>query len=977
MLFHRKAAPQRSNHLLFAHPNILSSSTEQWTVDKVRSTFVDFYQNKSHNFVKSSPVAPLNDPTLLFTNAGMNQFKPIFLGQVEPGTSMEGLKRAVNAQKCIRAGGKHNDLEDVGRDTYHHTFFEMLGTWSFGDYFKKESIDWGWELLTNQYGLEKDRLYATYFEGNDEIPADTEARDYWLQHLPKEKVIASGYKDNFWEMGATGPCGPCSELHYDRIGGRNAVSLVNKDDPDVLEIWNHVFMQFNRDAKRGLVPLPQKHIDTGMGLERLVSILQQKSSNYDTDVFMPLFDKIAEHSKIGSYQGKVGVDDVDLRDTAYRAIADHARSLCFAIADGAIPSNEGRGYVLRRILRRALRYGQQILKAPPGFFYSLVPVVVQNFGKAYPELIEKQDLILEIINEEEEAFSTMLDRGIQFFGELQAEMKQAGKMEVSGEKAFFLYDTLGFPLDLTQLMAEDAGMKVDSEGFAKEMQAQKQRSRDAQKLSMAKGAPILEFVAEQTAWLADQSISPTDDSFKFQWDVDLPAKVMAVFGKDGFVKEGSTVEEGEFVGLVLDKSSFYAEAGGQVADLGSIEILDADGSAVGRFAVNNVKVYGGFLLHSGVVASGKLQVGMQVNCKVDYERRRQIVPNHSMTHVLNAALRKILGDGADQKGSLVTDEKLRFDFSYKKGMTPDQVEKAEEFCQKAISDAEPVTAQTLPLQEAKAIEGVRAMFGETYPDPVRVVSIGNSLSTEFCGGTHLENTAEAEAFVLVEETGVAKGIRRITAVTKDAAKRALVEGDKLRALVEECEKRDISTPDLDKQAGAIRTDLDQALVSLPLKAKLRARLEKIQKKLVDAKKAALGQRLDLVLTEISKDVEEALESNKKTLVLNVDIGADGKAATKVLKTLQKLAPEIAFLGVTEEEPGSGGKVMAFAQVPDTLVKEGFKADDWIRAALESSGGRGGGRPTNAQGQAKECSDVNKILSAASEFAASTVHAPIS
>lgn len=972
----------------FSHPNGISPTlftssieqaeqTEQWTVNNVRSTFIDFYKNKVHNFVKSSPCAPLDDPTLLFINAGMNQFKPVFLGQVEPGTAFDGMKRAVNSQKCIRAGGKHNDLEDVGRDTYHHTFFEMLGTWSFGDYFKQESIDWAWELLTDKYGLQKDRLYATYFEGNDQVPADTEARDFWLKYLPEDRVIASSYKDNFWEMGETGPCGPCSEVHYDRIGGRNAVDLVNKDDPDVIEIWNHVFMQFNRDAERGLIPLPQKHIDTGMGLERLTSILQQKSSNYDTDAFAPLFDKIATHSKIGPYQGKVGADDVDLRDTAYRAIADHARTLCFAVADGAVPNNVGRGYVLRRILRRAARYGQQILKADPNFFATLVPVVVQMFGEAYPELVQKQAEITEVIQEEEQAFSTMLARGIKFFGELEKEMKQAGKTEVAGDRAFFLYDTLGFPIDLTQLMAEEAGMTVDTAGFAKEMEVQKERSKADRKAARPGGAAQLELVAEQTAWLAAEGILPTDDSSKFKWDIQVPAAVLAVFGQDGFVNAGSKVGEGESVGLILDKSSFYAEGGGQVADLGSIEILDADGSMAGRFKVTDVQAYGGFLLHSGVVEAGSVEVGQIVTCKVDYERRRRIAPNHSMTHVLNAALKQVLGDGKDQRGSLVTDEKLRFDFSHKKAMTPAELRATEELCQKAIADAEPVSDVTLPLKEAMAIEGVRAVFGETYPDPVRVVSIGDGIqgrmscglsSTEFCGGTHLGNMGDAEAFVIVEEAAVAKGIRRITAITKEPAKKALAEGANLRAMVDEAEGKDAATPDLGKQTVAIRKDLDAALVSSALKAELRDRIEKINKKVMDVKKTALAQRLESCLDETTKEVEAALASDKKFLVLNVDIGADSKASIQVVNAVQNLAPEMAFLGVTEEEPGSGGKLMVFSVVPKTQVEGGFKADDWIRATLEPCGGRGGGRPNMAQGQAKDCQDVSGVVAAAKKFA---------
>ena len=769
-------------------------------------------------------------------------------------------------------------------------------------------------------------------------------------------------------MGDTGPCGPCSEIHYDRIGNRDASALVNADDPDVIEIWNIVFIQFNRDEK-GLAPLPAKHIDTGMGLERLVSILQNKPSNYDIDAFTPLFDKIAEHSKVGPYEGKVEDDDTK-KDTAYRAIADHARTLSFAIADGAVPNNEGRGYVLRRILRRATRYGQQILKAEPGFFSTLIPVVVDTFGETYPELVKNKDTILEVVQEEEKAFSTMLDRGIKFFTELETDLKKAGENEVTGDKAFYLYDTLGFPIDLTELMAEEAGLKIDSVGFTREMEEQKQRSREARNAAKSGGAPRLEFIAEQTAWLSDNGIEATDDSFKYKLDVELPATVLAVFGPDGFLKEGDVAKEGDFVGFVLDKSSFYAEAGGQEADTGVL----VDGDNNGVFTVNDVQTYGGFLLHTGQVSEGDFKVGSVVSCKVDYDRRRFVTPNHSMTHVLNAALRKVLGDGVDQRGSLCNDEKLRFDFSHKKAMTTAQLKETEELCQKAVADALDVSATVIPLEDAKKIDGVRAVFGEVYPDPVRVVTIGTETSVEFCGGTHVANTDEAEAFVIMEETAVAKGIRRITAVTRGAAEAAIEAGSKLEAVVTDAEALDDTTPDLDKKAGAIRKDLDESSASAVLKAQFRDRLEEIQKQAMAAKKAALAGQLDTVLEELESTVKD-LADTKKAVVLNVAIGADGKLAQKVVNAIKKWAPELAFLLVSEEDPGSGGKVMAVAVVPDALVEQGVKADDWVRKTLEVCGGRGGGKPGNAQGQSKECPDVEAVMDAANSFVDSVVVAP--
>jgi len=901
----------------------------------------------------------------------MNQFKPIFLGRAAPGTELATLTRAVNSQKCIRAGGKHNDLEDVGRDTYHHTFFEMLGSWSFGDYFKEEAIEYAWELLTSVYGIEKERLYATYFGGDESLglEADLEARDFWLKFLPEERVLGCDAKDNFWEMGDTGPCGPCSEIHYDRIGNRDASHLVNMDDPEVIEIWNLVFIQFNRD-ENGLSLLPAKHVDTGMGLERLCSLLQNKSSNYDIDAFTPIFDAIESLASVGAYEGKLGEEDVTLKDTAYRAVADHARTLTFALADGAVPSNMGRGYVLRRILRRATRYGQQILKCEPGFFAKLVPVVVDTFGEAYPELVKNQADIIEIIEEEETAFSVMLDKGIKYFDE---EINDGEAKVVPGDKAFFLYDTVGFPIDLTELMAEEAGMTVDMTGFEAEifvraapplpeMEGQKERSRLARLAAKGLSGDRLELIAEQTSWLADEGIEVTDESYKYKWDVKVDATVKAVFTSGGFLGDGESAKEGDSVGLVLEKSSFYAEAGGQDADLGTISFEG------GELIVNDVQVYGGYILHSGVISTGSVSVGADVQCQVDYDRRRDVAPNHSMTHVLNAALREVLGDGVDQRGSQCNDEKLRFDFSHKSAMTVDQLRDTEVYVRETIEKSLPVKAEVMALADAKAIPGVRAMFGEVYPDPVRVVRVGDDCSVEFCGGTHISNTAEAEAFVLTEETAVAKGIRRISALTRGAAAKAVAEGTEFEGKTSSLESiNPDETPDLDKQAGALRKDLDAAELSAALKAELRARIEAVQKKGIEAKKRLLAGRVDKVLNTVTADVEEALAAGKKTLVLNLDIGADSKASQKVIKAVQKIAPELAFMGISEEEVGSGGKILCFTIVPASVQESGLKANEWLKDVLDSVGGRGGGKPGNAQGQAPNCSDVDAVIAKAESF----------
>lgn len=945
----------------------------QWTTDAVRSTFIDYFATppRSHTVQPSSPSVPLNDPTLLFTNAGMNQFKPIFLGQVDPNSPLATLKSACNSQKCIRAGGKHNDLEDVGRDTYHHTFFEMLGSWSFGDYFKKEAIDYAWDLLTNVYKLDPNRLYATYFAGNDQVPCDEEAREYWLQYLPEERIIGCDARDNFWEMGEVGPCGPCSEIHYDRIGGRDAAHLVNADDPDVIEIWNIVFIQFNRESETKLQTLPAKHIDTGMGLERLVSILQNKSSNYDIDCFQPIFAKLATLTNKGPYTGRVGAADTDLKDTAYRAIADHARTLSFAIADGAVPNNEGRGYVLRRILRRATRYGQQILNCESGFFAKLVPVVVETFGKNYPELAQQRDTIIRIIEEEEQSFSAMLERGIKYFAEVKSELENAGETVVPGSKAFFLYDTLGFPIDLTELMAQESSMTVDTSGFAQEMEAQKERSRRAQRKSRWEGGTELELQAEETAWLSKSQVNPTNDAFKYDWDTIVPAKIMAIYTEEGYLGKDDTIQPGQYVGLILDQSSFYAEAGGQDSDTGTIELVsDTKQESRGVFNVMDVQVYGGYILHKGVLEEGLYRVGSTVRCRVDYDRRRRVAPNHSMTHVLNSALRQVLGPDVDQRGSLCNEEKLRFDFSHKQAMSVSELEQVEALCQSAITMQHRVTSGVMPLEEAKAIDGVRAVFGEVYPDPVRVVRIGNETSIEFCGGTHVENLSEAEAFVVLEETAVAKGIRRITAVTRDLAKQAQVVGAALAERATALEASVINDPsdDLYGLAGTLRKDVDAALVSATLKITLRQRIETVQKKILDQKKRLMQKRVDMAMQQVEEAVDQVLKSGKQLLVMNVDIAGDAKSCQRIINGIQKRAPKIAFLGLSEEQPGSGGKLLAFAQVPEHLTESGLNADEWVRASLECCGGRGGGKATNAQGQSATCNDLGAVLKAANDFA---------
>uniref|UniRef100_A0A673NBG7 Alanine--tRNA ligase n=1 Tax=Sinocyclocheilus rhinocerous TaxID=307959 RepID=A0A673NBG7_9TELE len=742
----------------------------------IREKFIDFFRRYDHQYVHSSSTIPLDDPTLLFANAGMNQFKPIFLNTIDPSHPMARLRRAANTQKCIRAGGKHNDLDDVGKDVYHHTFFEMLGSWSFGDYFKHLACKMALELLTQEFGIPIGRLYVTYFGGNADagLEPDLECKQIWLDlGMEESRILPGSMKDNFWEMGDTGPCGPCSEIHYDRIGGRDAAHLVNMDDPNVLEIWNLVFIQFNRESETVLKPLPKKSIDTGMGLERLVSVLQKKMSNYDTDLFIPYFEAIQKGTGARAYTGKVGAEDTDGIDMAYRVLADHARTITIALSDGGRPDNTGRGYVLRRILRRAVRYSHEKLGARKGFFASLVDVVVESLGDAFPELRKDPDMVKDIINEEEAQFLKTLSRGRRI---LDRKVQSLGDSKtIPGDTAWLLYDTYGFPLDLTALIAEERGMGVDMQAF-----------EDEKKTAQGKGSGdedhiMLDIYAIEE--LRNNGVAATDDNPKYKYTSDdngnyefeqAVGTVLALRRERAFVDEVTTGQE---CGVLLDKTSFYAEQGGQSFDEGYM--LRENDTAE--------DVRGGYVLHIGTVY-GTLKVGDRLTLHVDEARRRPIMSNHTATHILNFALRSVLGE-ADQRGSLVAPDRLRFDFTAKGAMTTDEVRRTEENASTMIRD--PVYALDAPLAAAKAIQGLRAVFDETYPDPVRVVSIGvpveelladpNSpagslTSIEFCGGTHLKNSGHAAPFVIVSEEAIAKGIRRIVAVTGAEAQK--VGGDR-------------------------------------------------------------------------------------------------------------------------------------------------------------------------------------------------------
>jgi alanyl-tRNA synthetase len=1005
--------------------------------DEIRRTFIEFYERKhAHTMVPSSPAIPHEDPTLLFANAGMNQFKPIFLGQADPSTPMGKLKRAVNTQKCIRAGGKHNDLDDVGKDTYHHTFFEMLGTWSFGDYFKRESIDWGWELLTKVFGLPADRLYVTYFMGNPAsgLEADHEAREHWRRHLPDSHILPGSMKDNFWEMGDTGPCGPCSEIHFDRIGGRDAATLVNSGDPDVLEIWNHVFIQYNREAGGVLKPLPAKHIDTGMGFERLVSVLQNVRSNYDTDVFAPLFANIERLTGCPQpYRGKLGAADVGNIDTAYRVIADHIRTLTFAITDGAVPSNEGRGYVLRRILRRAVRYGRQMLGAKTGFFSQLVPVVVEHMGGAFPELKKNPQRVIDVLRDEEESFARTLDRGIVHFDQacveayakarLLPQIQAAGgsvsvgredghavlKIDVphtphlggafapgqmtpawadahfgpargiDAADAFKLYDTFGFPLDLTVLMAEERGLKVDLDGFHKLMDEAREKARAGGKFGGEGDA--LKLPPDAIAKLRHMNVEPTDDHDKFHGR-DVRAKVKAIWDGSDFDESASSAVAGvKPVAVVLDRTNFYAEMGGQVGDQGRLVALRDSAGAGGpaEFRVEETKVYGGYVVHLGRVLRGELRVGDDVVCDLDAPRREAIQANHTATHLLNLALLRTLGGEVNQKGSMVAPERLRFDFSHNKPVAPEELLAIEQQVDAAVKADLKVHAELAPLAAGKQIKGLRAVFGEAYPDPVRVVSIGASVadalagkanagettvSIEFCGGTHVDSTKAIGAFSIVGEEAVAKGVRRLTALTgvpARAAERAagtLIDRFKAAAA--------LTGEALIAEVHVLQQETESLTIPLVIRQRLRQELATLQEKVKAASKAASAAFAEQVVAAARVIADSSEHEAMSFIATSIDAGSDRDAVNAAINTIRTKRPRHGVLLVSPD--AEANKLMIVASVPDALIKRGLNAGEWVRAAAAACGGKGGGKPDQAQGGGSDVSKMKDVLAAAKAHA---------
>lgn len=866
------------------------------TAKEIRESFKDFFREKGHKIVPSAPMVIKDDPTLMFTNAGMNQFKDIILGNAQAKS-----RRVADSQKCLRVSGKHNDLEEVGMDTYHHTMFEMLGNWSFGDYFKKEAIDWAWEYLVDVLKLNPDNLYATVFEGapDEGLSRDDEAAEIWEKHLPKSHIINGNKHDNFWEMGDTGPCGPCSEIHIDLRPEeeRKAVpgaELVNKDHPQVIEIWNLVFMQYNRKADGSLEPLPAKVIDTGMGFERLCMALQGKRSNYDTDVFTPLINKIGELS--GKRYGEESHTDV-----AMRVIADHVRTIAFSIADSQLPSNAKAGYVIRRILRRAVRYAYTFLDQKQAFMYRLIDTLIESMGEAYPELPAQRELIIRVIKEEEDSFLRTLENGIRMLDNAIAAAQAAGKKEISGKEAFILYDTYGFPLDLTELILKEKGMTLDQAGFDKEMQAQKERARNA--------------AATETG---DWTVVNEGDPEFVGYDSTSCETTILRYRK---VKQ----KKGEFYQIVLAQTPFYAEMGGQVGDRGTL--TSADGETI---EIYDTKRENGM----GVHLTKKLPSDPTATftAKIDEKARKATSCNHTATHLLHHALREVLGTHVEQKGSFVSPEILRFDFSHFQKMTQDEIREVERranaFVREAISRDE---QRHVPIAEARAM-GAMALFGEKYGDDVRVIRYGDSV--ELCGGTHVDNTGNIGMIKIVSESSIAAGIRRIEAITGEKVENAMYEvTDTLREMA-----------GLLNNAPDVVSALRRAITE---NADLHKEVDEYFK-----------ERIDNIASQLLANAEE-IDGIKVASLTGVRIPDLVKG---VAFAIRAASPEnTVFLAATVDV---GGKPLLTMMITEDLVKNnGLNASQIVREAAKNIKGGGGGQPGFAQAGGKNADGISEAFMA--------------
>ncbi|WP_109696354.1 alanine--tRNA ligase [Chitinophaga deserti] len=862
------------------------------TAAQIRQQFLDFFASKGHHIVPSAPIVLKNDPTLLFTNAGMNQFKDIFLGN-KPAN----WPRVADTQKCLRVSGKHNDLEEVGIDTYHHTMFEMLGNWSFGDYFKADAIAWSWELLTEVYKLPKDRLYVTVFEGDasENLEADTEAFEFWKRHIAEDRILMGNKKDNFWEMGETGPCGPCTEIHVDcRTEAERAAvpgkDLVNNDHPQVIEIWNNVFMQFNRMKDRSLVPLPAKHVDTGMGFERLVRVIQGKQSNYDTDVFMPLIH--ATEALCGKKYGQTEKTDI-----AFRVIADHIRAICFTIADGQLPSNTGSGYVIRRILRRAVRYYFSFLDFKQPLLHDLVPKLAEEFRQVFPELAEQLEFVKKVVFEEENSFLRTLESGL---GRLETITSSATKT-IEGPVAFELYDTYGFPLDLTMLIASEKGFSVDEEGFKTELNKQKDRSRAATKLDMGDWTLLSEqpsgiFIG-YTELAADAKV--------------LKYRSISAKGKDQFQ-------------IVLDKTPFYAESGGQVGDTGTLYF----GSEA--IAVTDTRKENDLIVHFTDQLPSNPEA--PVKAEVDVTKRQDIARHHSATHLLHAALRQTLGTHVAQKGSLVNADYLRFDFSHFSKVTDEELAAIETIVNQKIRENIPVIIREMPRDAAMEL-GAMALFGEKYGETVRVVTIDPNYSVELCGGTHIGHTGELGIFKFLSEGAVAAGVRRIEAVT----------GAKAEAYINE------QIAQLKEVKAAVKNPKEPA---------------KAVETLV-AEKSALEKQLAALELKAAQQAAAALPQQAVTVngVQFLGTVVDASSADTVKQYAIALKDLLTAPYLVVLCANAGGKAQVAVLISDDLVKDkGLNAQKIIKEQIAGLiKGGGGGQPTLASAGGQDTSQFGTVI----------------
>lgn len=866
------------------------------TAKEIRESFKQFFASKEHQIVPSAPMVVKGDPTLMFTNAGMNQFKDIILGNVP-----RKYPRVADSQKCLRVSGKHNDLEEVGHDTYHHTMFEMLGNWSFGDYFKKEAINWAWEYLVEVLKLNPERLYATVFEGSpaEGLDRDNEAAGYWEQYLPKDHILNGNKHDNFWEMGDTGPCGPCSEIHIDLRSDeeRAAVSgadMVNKDHPQVIEIWNLVFMQFNRKADGSLEPLPAKVIDTGMGFERLCMALQGKTSNYDTDVFQPIIKVIA-----GMAGTTYGTDKQ--QDIAMRVIADHIRTIAFAITDGQLPSNAKAGYVIRRILRRAVRYGYTFLDRKEAFMYKLLPVLIETMGDAYPELIAQKTLIEKVIKEEEESFLRTLETGIRLLDKKMEETKAAGKTVLNGVDAFTLYDTYGFPLDLTELILRENGMEADIEEFNKAMQKQKERARNAAAIETGDWITLKEGECKFVGY----------DLFECEAEI---LRYRQIKQKNKVLYQ-----------IVLDQTPFYAEMGGQVGDTGWLIADDEKIDVIDTKRENNLPVH--------LVTKLPKDVTATFTAKINVKKRIQCECNHSATHLLHEALREVLGTHVEQKGSYVSPDSLRFDFSHFQKVTDEEIRKVEILVGEKIRANFPLEEhRNMPIAEAKAL-GAMALFGEKYGDEVRVVKYGNSV--ELCGGTHIPATGMIGSLRVIGESSIAAGVRRIEAVTAEGAEQFVY-----------------AQQDLIRELRALMNHMPNLAQAMKKSIEENAEMKKQIEDYIREKSMRLKEEI----------VAKASESNGIKVMQFV-----GKANADAMKNVAfqikaETTDSFVFVaGIIDDN-----KCTLMLMLSDDLVKEGLHAGKIVKEAAKHIQGGGGGQPHFATAGGKNMEGLSIAVGAVKE-----------